>query len=118
MKDYYTCTEYATKLQVSTKTIRRMIKAGQIPGQLVRGQYGMEYRIPKGEEPHKEEEPGQEPGQDVQGLIELVSKLHTEVRDMALLIGGQRERIEILERKLLTRGAKKRKRRPWWKRIF
>lgn len=41
-----TIAQAAERLGVSTKTVRRWIKAGRLPAELVDGPYGPEYRVP------------------------------------------------------------------------
>jgi MerR family copper efflux transcriptional regulator len=44
-QDFYNINEAARKLNVSTRTIRRYIKAGKIRAEIIKGNFGDEYRI-------------------------------------------------------------------------
>jgi MerR family copper efflux transcriptional regulator len=112
----------ARKLGVSTRTVRRYIKAGKIKAELVSGQFGEEYRIlelppelyqvaPEGETPT----PGQPPGQTLGQAVDIIRELQDKNLTLAAQLGAATERIRNLENqvKLLTAA-----RLPWWKRLF
>lgn len=46
MQGYLTIKEVAEQLEVSEKTIRRRIKEGTLPAELMEGRYGQQYFIP------------------------------------------------------------------------
>lgn len=47
MEGYLTIKEVAERLEVSERTVRRRIKSREIPAELLEGQYGQQYFIPK-----------------------------------------------------------------------
>jgi MerR family copper efflux transcriptional regulator len=112
----------ARKLGISTRTVRRYIKAGKIKAELVSGQFGEEYRVlelppelyqvgTEGENPT----PGQCPGQSLGQAIDIIRELQDKNLTLAAQLGAATERIRNLENqvKLLTAP-----RLPWWKRLF
>jgi MerR family copper efflux transcriptional regulator len=112
----------ARALGVSARTIRRYIKAGRIPAELVSGHFGEEYRIPKLPlelYPTKPEEKdhtlSQNPGQALGQAMDIIRELQEKNLTLAAQLGAATERIRSLENqvKLLTAA-----RRPWWKRLF
>jgi MerR family copper efflux transcriptional regulator len=123
-----TIAEAAKSLGVSTRTVRRFIKAGKIQADLVEGPFGQEYRIthlPTDRRATKplDSTPGQSAGQapaqvSVQGYVQVMDIVR-ELQDKNLALAAQQgaatERIRNLEAqvKLLTTV-----RDPWWKRLF
>lgn len=114
----------ARTLGVSTRTIRRYIKAGKIKAELVSGPFGEEYRIrelppelaprkPDGKTPGQP--PGQASGQTFGQAMDIMRELQEKNLALAAQLGAATERIRNLEGrvKLLTMARK-----PWWRRIF
>ena len=112
----------ASELGVSTRTVRRYIKAGKIKAELINGRFGEEYCIfelppelyqakPGDEIPA----PGQETGQIPVQAIDIIRELQEKNLALAARLGATTERIRNLESqvKLLTAA-----RIPWWKRLF
>ena len=108
----------ANKLGVSTRTVRRYIKAGKIRAELVDGRFGEEYRIlelppelyqtkPEGEIPT----PGQTPVQ----TMDIIRELQGKNLALAAQLGAAMERIRNLEGKIKLLAAA---RVPWWKKLF
>lgn len=108
----------ASKLGVSTRTVRRYIKAGRIKAGLVTGRFGEEYRIlelppelyqtkPEGEVPT----PSQTPIQ----TIDIIRELQEKNLALAAQLGAATERIRNLESQIKLLAAA---RVPWWKRLF
>jgi MerR family copper efflux transcriptional regulator len=123
-----TIAEAATSLGVSTRTIRRFIKAGKIKADLVPGQYGEEYRIHELPPELKGQEAPPDPPvqgsvntipQDGQSSanqpIDLIRELQDKNLALAAQLGAATERIRQLESqvKLLAAPVK-----PWWKRLM
>ena len=117
-QEILTIAEYAQLRGISEKTVRRGVKAGKIPSTTVQGKFGPEYRI-------FHTQPGEDKanngdGQNVQGspsLVEAIMKLTDQIRDLSFLVGELRAKNEVLERKLLSMSTRKRKKKPWYKRI-
>ena len=112
----------ASKLGVSTRTVRRYIKAGKIRAELVDGRFGEEYRIlelptefyqtkPEGEIPTPSQASGQTPIQ----TMDIIRELQQKNLALAAQIGVATERIRNLEDKIKLLSAA---RLPWWKRLF
>ncbi len=112
----------ASKLGVSTRTVRRYIKAGKIKAELVDGRFGEEYRIlglppelyqakPEGEIPT----PSQDPGQTLVQTMDIIRELQEKNLALAARLGAATERIRNLEDKVKLLTAA---RVPWWKRLF
>jgi len=123
--------EAAEKLGVSTRTIRRYIKAGKIRAELIKGSFGDEYRILElppqfdpnlitDEQSQAEEEPSAEGGA-FSGL-DLIRELQSKNLALAAQLGAAAERIRNLEGqlKLLAPPAEAQEKMPrvhWWQRI-
>ncbi len=112
----------ASKLGVSTRTVRRYIKAGKIRAELVDGRFGEEYRIlelppelyqakPEIEIPTPSQDPGQIPVQ----TMDIIRELQEKNLALAARLGAATERIRNLEDKVKLLTAA---RVPWWKRLF
>ncbi len=123
--------EAAESLGVSTRTVRRFIKAGKIKADLVDGPFGQEYRIAelpeevrksKAEDNHAIEPVVQTPQTSIQStaatpmsLSDLVRELQEKNLALAAQLGAATERIRSLEKNVRLLSAP---RLPWWKRLF
>jgi excisionase family DNA binding protein len=121
----YTITQAADKLGVSTRTIRRYIKAGKLRADLVNGPFGEEYRIRELPEDLKKLErielstaldkhdPFAGASQDTLGVLRDLQE-----KNMALAaqLGAATERIRQLEGQLktLTITDGQPPKTPWW----
>jgi len=105
-KEGWTISQAAKALGKSQKTIRRMVKAGQLSNTLVHGKYGPEYRITELPIDKVKAEP---PTPNL--ALEIISRLQEENRNMAGQLGAARQVIINLESqvKLLTEAKK-----PWY----
>ena len=122
--------EAAEKLGVSTRTIRRYIKAGKIRAELVKGSFGDEYRIlelPPQFDPNlvmdEEPEPQPPPASGAFSSLELIRELQAKNLALAAQLGAAAERIHNLEGqlKLLAAPADAQASKPahlhWWRNI-
>lgn len=129
----YSIAETAKMLNLSTKTIRRYIKAGKLPSVKAPTKYGEEYRITEipealKEETRKEVESAEEDPPDA--VAELVTEappaqestvtldarqLYQENIRLAVQLGAATERIHNLEQQLKLLEAPK---LTWWQRLF
>lgn len=121
--------EAAKKLNVSTRTIRRHIKAGKIKAELIKGSFGDEYRIlelPPQFDPNADVEDNQAldiPVSSGNGSfqgIELIRELQEKNMALAAQLGAAAERIRNLEGqlKLLAPPTSiKQAKEPWWRRF-
>ena len=121
--------EAAKKLNVSTRTIRRHIKAGKIKAELIKGSFGDEYRIlelPPQFDPNADLDSEQALDRrassghgSVQG-IELIRELQEKNLALAAQLGAAAERIRNMESqlKLLAPPPSARmSRESWWRRF-
>ena len=125
--------EAAKKLNVSTRTIRRHIKAGKIKAELIKGSFGEEYRIlelPPQFDPNAEFEtistdeqaldiPVVDGNGFVQG-VELVRELQEKNLALAAQLGAAAERIRNLENQLKLLApppSAQVAKEPWWRRF-
>jgi len=125
--------EAAKKLNVSTRTIRRHIKAGKIKAELIKGSFGEEYRIlelspqfdPNAEFETKpvEEQSLDRPIPDSNGFVhgvELIRELQEKNLALAAQLGAAAERIRNLEGQLKLLApppSVKVVKEPWWRRF-
>ena len=111
-----TVREYAELHHISEKTVRRRIKAGTISAISVRGTYGPIYQIIDSysgdEKPLDSDRQSDSDGQS-DGLTIL--KLIDEVKNLSYMVGELKTKNDILERKLLSVGKR---RKPWYKRLL
>ena len=107
-----TVREYAELHHISEKTVRRRIKAGTISAISVRGKYGPIYQII--DSYSEDEKPLDSDGQG-DGLAQTILKLTDEIKNLAFMVGELKTKNDILERKLLSVGKR---RKPWYRRIF
>ena len=112
----------ADRLGVSTRTIRRYIKAGKIKAKLIDGRFGGEYCILElPSELHKTgfgskvTNHSQDPSQIPIQAVDIIRELQEKNLALAARLGAATERIKNLEEKvkLLTTA-----RVPLWKRLF
>ena len=124
-KQGLTIAQAAKSLGVSSRTVRRFIKAGKVHAELVPGPFGEEYRILELPEDLRKQEPvNNTPGQtpihtSVQTPIQamdIIRELQEKNLTLAAQLGVATERIRHLESeiKLLTTV----KQQSWWKRLF
>jgi excisionase family DNA binding protein len=122
--------EAAKKLNVSTRTIRRHIKAGKIKAELIKGSFGDEYRIlelPAQFDPNAgDEEDGKtldipiQSGSGVVQGIELIRELQEKNLALAAQLGAAAERIRNLEgqlKLLAPPSSAKKVAEPWWRKF-
>ena len=96
--------EAAKKLNVSTRTIRRYIKAGKLKAELVKGSFGDEYRIlelPPQLDPNRTldngKTTGKPSGQSSSESFDLIRELQEKNLALAAQLGAAAERIRNLE---------------------
>ena len=96
--------EAAKKLDVSTRTIRRYIKAGKLKAELVKGSFGDEYRIlelPPQLDPNRTldsgKTAGKPSGQSSSESFDLIRELQEKNLALAAQLGAAAERIRNLE---------------------
>ncbi len=116
----------ARELGVSTRTIRRYIKAGRIEAKLITGKFGVEYRIVKippelfqqkrlGEKSTANQSGGRSSGQSIGQVIDIIRELQEKNLALAAQLGVATERVRSLENQVKLLSTT---RNPWWKRIF
>ena len=118
--------QVAKKLGVSTRTIRRYIKAGKIEAELIDGRFGAEYSIPQlppellykepGEEkPDPSKSSAQASGQSIGQAMDIIRELQEKNLALAAQLGAATERVRNLENqvKLLNAAGM-----PWWKKLL
>jgi len=116
-----TISQAAEQLGVSTRTIRRHIKAGKIKAELVSGPFGDEYRIfgltREGEANQEpvDSTPGQADIKNTGSLLAYIKELQEKNLALAAQFGAASERIKNLENQVKLLTAPK---EPWWRRIF
>ena len=131
--------EAAKELGVSTRTVRRFIKAGKLKAELVTGTFGPEYRIP--EIPTELKKPAEEivtaktgksdisPDLSVQTISESPDRILSMLKDLqeknmalAAQLGAATERIRNLENQVKQLGAPAvtvaAGKKTWWRRLF
>jgi MerR family copper efflux transcriptional regulator len=118
--------QVAAKLGVSTRTVRRYIKAGKIQAELISGHFGEEYRIldippelcpteHEAEAPGPGRTPSQGSGQSLVQAIDIIRELQEKNLALAAQLGVATERIRNLEGKIKLLTAPKQR---WWRRFF
>ncbi len=125
----FTITQAAAKLGVSTRTVRRYIKAGKLRADLVNGPFGEEYRIHELPEDLKKLEAVETTtAMDVHDPFAGVSPdakavfhdLQEKNLTLAAQLGAATERIRQLEKQLktlsITDGAPPKT--PWWRKWY
>jgi len=119
--------EAAKKLNVSTRTIRRYIKAGKLKAELVRGSFGDEYRIlelPPQLDPNRTLDPGKTAGtpsgQPSSESFDLIRELQEKNLALAAQLGAAAERIRNLEGQVKLLAPPKPEKpaaESWWRRF-
>jgi excisionase family DNA binding protein len=112
----------ACKLGISTRTVRRYIKAGKIKAELIDGRFGEEYRIfelsPELCQSKAEIEipaPSKNTGQIPIQAMDIIRELQEKNLALAARLGATTERIRNLENQIKLLTAAK---LPWWKRLL
>jgi len=106
----------ARTLGVSTRTIRRYIKAGRITAELVSGHFGEEYRIlALPPELYRYQPLDNTPSQTPVQAMDIVRELQERNLTLAAQFGAATERIRNLENQIKLLTAAK---QPWWRRLF
>jgi MerR family copper efflux transcriptional regulator len=126
----FSISETAERLRLSTKTIRRYIKAGKLPFTKVPTKFGDEYRITEIPQALKEEAALQA---ETQSKVEILpvdqpsSRLDAQVLyqeniRLAAQLGAATERLRQMEEKIKLLEAPREQppapHHPWWKRLF
>jgi excisionase family DNA binding protein len=119
--------EAAKKLNVSTRTIRRYIKAGKLKAELVKGSFGEEYRIlelPPQLDPNltmdNEKNVGKTSGHSSSESFDMIRELQEKNLALAAQLGAAAERIRNLEGQVKLLGPPKPVRQPeesFWHRV-
>jgi MerR family transcriptional regulator, copper efflux regulator len=133
--------EAAKQLNVSTRTIRRYIKAGKIKADLIKGSFGDEYRIlelPPQFDPNQmpdeatisenEKTLDRPTDQIAFSGIDLIRELQEKNLALAAQLGAAAERIRAMEGQLkllappknpeTTHGQAEASKETWWRRII
>jgi len=126
--------EAAKKLNVSTRTIRRYIKAGKLKAELVKGSFGDEYRIlelPPQLDPNLDLSESENAEQDksvskatpnaASESFDLIRELQEKNLALAAQLGAAAERIRNLESQvklLAPPRTEKQASKPFWRRLF
>ncbi len=119
--------EAAKKLNVSTRTIRRYIKAGKLKAELVKGSFGDEYRIlelPPQLDPNltmdNGKTAGKTSGQPSSESFNLIRELQEKNLALAAQLGAAAERIRNLEGQVKLLAPPKPEKpaaESWWQRL-
>jgi len=119
--------EAAKRLNVSTRTIRRYIKAGKLKAELVKGSFGDEYRIlelPPQLDPNLTQDnvktAGQTSGQSSSESFDLIRELQEKNLALAAQLGAAAERIRNLEGQVKLLAPPKPEKpaaESWWRRL-
>ncbi|RJO62958.1 MAG: MerR family DNA-binding transcriptional regulator [Dehalococcoidia bacterium] len=119
--------EAAKRLNVSTRTIRRYIKAGKLKAELVKGSFGDEYRIlelPPQLDPNltmdNGKTAGKTSGQPSSESFDLIRELQEKNLALAAQLGAAAERIRNLEGQVKLLAPPKPEKpvaEPWWQRL-
>ena len=131
--------QYAKLKGISTKTVRRRIKAGELAYEMSRGKYLITEIPDKSNEkvdnnknvstpvekvdtdndvsldmstPVKKVDNNNDMSTIVKDLLGQIQRLTEENRNLAITLGRYQEKIEGLETKLIATS------KPWWRRIF
>jgi MerR family copper efflux transcriptional regulator len=117
----FTIAQTAKILKVSTRTVRRFIKAGKLKATLQPGPFGEEYRISELPQATPQPAVGSDPeqtGVHVQPIqpMDIIRELQEKNLALAAQLGAASERIHHLESELKLLAAPKRL--SWWQRLF
>jgi MerR family copper efflux transcriptional regulator len=130
-KQGMTIAQAALEMGVSTRTVRRYIKAGKIQAELVEGPFGEEYRIyqipnkkteilqkntidnSSGQLPSDSRETGQ--SQNMIQMMDYIKELQEKNLALAAQFGAASERVNNLENQIKLLGDGK---KPWWQQLF
>jgi gas vesicle protein len=125
-----TISQYAKIKGISTKTVRRRIKAGELAYEMSKGKYlikDMPDRLKKKVDKNndmsmdmstsvnkvdKNNDMSMDMSTLVKDLLGQIQRLTEENRNLAITLGRYQAKIESLETKLITAS------KPWWRRIF
>lgn len=124
-----TIAQAAEKLNVSTRTIRRYIKAGRLKADLINGPFGEEYRIWElPDDLHKTEgldKSGQtaldshDPTAGASGdMLAVFRELQEKNLALAAQLGAATERVRHLEGQLKQLTDGKPPKSPWWQKWY
>lgn len=124
-----TITQAAEKLNVSTRTIRRYIKAGRLKADLINGPFGEEYRIRElPDDLHKADgvdKSGQtaldshDPTAGASGdMLAVFRELQEKNLALAAQLGAATERVRHLEGQLKQLTDGKPPKSPWWQKWY
>ncbi|UCG55357.1 MAG: MerR family transcriptional regulator [Dehalococcoidia bacterium] len=119
-------THAARELGVSTRTIRRYIKAGKIKAKLVTGKFGSEYQIaelpqellqqePVGEKPTANQSSARTSSRSLGQAMDIIRELQEKNLALAAQLGVATERVRNLENQVKLLSTVK---KPWWKKLF
>ena len=115
----FTIAQAAKILKVSTRTVRRFIKAGKVKATLQPGPFGEEYHITElpqaAQQTPVNTPPAPPPEQQIQAM-EIIRGLQEKNLALAAQLGAASERIRQLESELKMIAAPKHI--PWWRRLF
>ena len=122
----YSISEAAQELGVSTRTIRRHIKAGKITAVKIQGQFGEEYRIfelPKDVEEQSQDNEKEKtkliPADDAVSSLKIILDLQEKNIALAAQLGAATERIKNLESQIqLLTPPQEAPKKHWWQKIF
>ena len=120
--------EAAKKLNVSTRTIRRYIKAGKLKAELVKGSFGDEYRIlelPPQLDPNltldNDRVVGKAEGRASSESFDMIRELQEKNLALAAQLGAAAERIRNLEGQVKLLAPPKTEKplaaEPFWQRV-
>lgn len=90
-------TEAAKALGVSTDTVRRRIKSGEIKATMRTGAWGKQYFIPRGEIKSESKEKPAQPSFSDKALIDIVETQHMLIGIMKLSIDTLNEQKEMIK---------------------
>jgi hypothetical protein len=116
----------AGELGVSTRTIRRYIKAGKIKAKLVAGRFGPEYLIAElppellqqetvGQKSTANQSASSSSSQSLGQAIDIIRELQEKNLALAAQLGVATERVRNLENQVKLLSAVS---NPWWRRLF
>lgn len=124
-----TINQAAEKLKVSTRTIRRYIKAGKLRAELINGPFGEEYRITELPDDLKKTEShdshsqkaldSHDPLAGASGdMLAVFRELQEKNLSLAAQLGAATERVRHLEGQLKQLTDGKPPNTPWWRKWY